>query len=113
MQICKNREAVMGELGENIKKFRTEANLHQEELATKLGKSKNVISNWERGDNRPDADMIKKICEIFGIEPNQLYGWESAKPHTIAAHFDGEDFTEEEMAEIMQFAAFVKSRKKK
>lgn len=65
----------MTQLGENIKKFRISSNLKQEELAQKLGKSKNVISNWERGDNKPDADMIEKMCKIFQIEPNQIYGW--------------------------------------
>ena len=31
---------------------------------------------------------------------------------TIAAHFDGDDFTEDELDEIRQFAEFVKNRKK-
>ena len=101
----------MTQLGENIKKFRISSNLKQEELAQKLGKSKNVISNWERGDNKPDADMIEKMCKIFQIEPNQMYGWDTA-PETIAVHFSGEEFTPEELDEIRQYAAFIKSRTK-
>lgn len=104
----------MGELNENIKKYRLLANLKQEELASMLGKSKNVISNWERGDNRPDADAIGKMCKILHVEPNDLYGWESSlkQPQTIAAHFDGDEFTEEELQEIYQFAEFVKNKRK-
>ena len=33
-------------------------------------------------------------------------------PQTIAAHFAGDDFTPEELEEIIQFAEFVKNRKK-
>ncbi len=33
-------------------------------------------------------------------------------PTTIAAHFDGNEFTEEELDEIRQFAEFVKNRRK-
>ena len=41
-------------------------------------------------------------------------GWEDPAPNhtTIAAHFDGEEYTEEELEEIKQFAAFVKDRRK-
>ena len=35
-----------------------------------------------------------------------------ATPTTIAAHFDGDEYTEDELDEIRQFAAFVKNRKK-
>ena len=63
-------------LNENIKNFRKFKRITQEELALKIGKSKNVISNWERGDNSPDVDNIDKICQILGVTPNQLFGWE-------------------------------------
>ena len=104
----------MNTIGENIKRFRIQAKFTQEELATRLGKSKNVISNWERGDNKPDADTIEEICFIFNISPNQIYSWEDAaeKPFTIAAHFEGDKFTEDELEEIKQFAEFVKNRRK-
>ncbi len=104
----------MSTIGENIKKYRIKIGLTQEELATKLGKSKNVISNWERGDNKPDADVIEEICLIFNIAPNQLYGWdEQQKTHsTIAAHFEGDNYTEDELEEIEKFAEFVKNKRK-
>lgn len=104
----------MGGLSENIRKYRLKADLKQEELAFMLGKSKNVISNWERGDNRPDSDMVEKLCRILNTTPNELYGWEAQEeePHTIAAHFDGEDFTHAEMEEILRFAEFVKNKRR-
>lgn len=92
----------MNTLGENIKKYRLKSKLTQEELASRLGKSKNVISNWERGDNKPDADIIEEICLIFNISPNQIYGWEK-QPQTIAAHFDGDTYTEDELQRIEEY----------
>lgn len=93
----------MGNLAENIKKYRNLSNLNQEQLASMIGKSKNVISNWERGDNKPDADTIEKLCNIFSIEPNQLYGWDSEPSvQTVAAHKDSE-WTQEELNKIEEY----------
>lgn len=63
-------------LNMNIRNFRIFKGMTQEDLANRIGKSKNVISNWERGDNSPDIDCIEKICNTFGVTPNQLFGWE-------------------------------------
>lgn len=63
-------------LGSNIRKFRQKKNLKQEDLANKLGKSTSVISNWEKGINRPDADTIGQICKILSITPNELFDWD-------------------------------------
>lgn len=65
-----------GTLNENIKNFRKFKGITQEALAAKIGKSKNVVSNWERGDNSPDVDCIEKICQFLGVTPNQLFGWD-------------------------------------
>lgn len=37
---------------------------------------------------------------------------EYKEPSTIAAHFDGDEYTEEELDEIKKFAEFVKSKRK-
>jgi len=65
-----------GILNSNIKNFRKFKGMTQEELAAKINKSKNVISNWERGDNSPDVDCIEMICNVLGVTPNMLFGWE-------------------------------------
>ena len=48
-------------LNMNIRNFRIFKGMTQEDLANRIGKSKNVISNWERGDNSPDIDCIEKM----------------------------------------------------
>ena len=65
-----------GILNQNIRNFRKFKGISQEELGNQIGKSKNVISNWERGDNSPDIDCVEMICQVLGVTPNQLFGWE-------------------------------------
>lgn len=64
-------------LAQNLKLARTRKGLKQEELAKLVGKSKNVISNWERGDNKPDADTLFDLCDILDVDANYLLGWEN------------------------------------
>lgn len=46
------------------------------QLAKMVGYSPNTLSNWERGDISPNADAVEKLCEIYEISPNQIFGWE-------------------------------------
>ena len=66
----------MNKLNENIKNFRTYKGITQQDLANKLGKSKSVISNWERGENSPSPEEVEIMCKFFQVTPNQIYGWE-------------------------------------
>lgn len=62
-------------LGENIKKYRLAKGLTQQQVADAVGKSKNVVSNWETGLNKPDADTIELLLEVLDIDANTLLGW--------------------------------------
>ncbi len=60
------------ELGKQIKKYRTEANLSQEELADKVFVSRQTISNWENDKNYPDIKSLVLLSEIFHISLDNL-----------------------------------------
>jgi len=66
-------------LGKNIKKYRELKGLTQDQVAKMVGKSKNVVSNWEQGRNKPDADTIEILMGIFDVDANTLLGWDSPK----------------------------------
>lgn len=57
----------MSALNENIRKFRELRKLTQKQFAERLNKSRNVISNWERGENSPDPDTVEQICKILEV----------------------------------------------
>lgn len=60
------------EIGSRIKQYRKESGLTQEQLGEKINVSKNRISNWEQGINRPDADTIGAICRALNVSPSDL-----------------------------------------
>ncbi|MCR5669666.1 MAG: helix-turn-helix domain-containing protein [Butyrivibrio sp.] len=66
----------MKDIGKNIRKYRTFRGVLQQKLAEDLGRSKSVISNWERGENFPDIASCMQLCKILNVTPNQLFGWE-------------------------------------
>ena len=56
---------------------------------------------------------MKKLCAYFDCSLDFLADDNiSEEPQTIAAHFDGDEYTEEEIDKIKEFAAFVKTQRK-
>lgn len=60
------------ELGKQIKKYRTEANLSQEGLADKIFVSRQTISNWENDKNYPDIKSLVLMSEVFQVSLDHL-----------------------------------------
>ena len=61
------------DFGERIKNYRIKKGLSQENIATSLGKSKAIVSRYEKGEVLPDARDISIICEELGIYEADLY----------------------------------------
>lgn len=55
------------EISNQIKKYRLESHLSQEELADKIFVTRQTISNWENGKNYPDINSIVLLSTLFGI----------------------------------------------
>lgn len=58
--------------GNKLVKFRKENKLSQEDLADKLGVSRQTISNWELNVTKPDIEYIKKISKVFCISIDEI-----------------------------------------
>lgn len=101
----------MSDFSSILRKLRTEKGLLQKDIATAIGVSVQAYSLYERGLREPTVQTIKKIADVLDVTTDELLGIENT-PTTIAAHFDGDEYTEEELEEIRQFAEFVKSRRK-
>ena len=102
----------MGEhFNENLKEARLKSGLSQKDLSENKGVAKSTYSLYESGKREPNVDTIKKIASALNVSADMLLGLE-AEPTTLAAHFDGDEYTEDEMEEIKNFAAFVKNRRK-
>ena len=57
----------MNTLGERIREARDKMGLYQGQLGMALGVSGAVISNWEKGLNKPDADKLVRLCEVLNV----------------------------------------------
>lgn len=62
------------DLGERIKKYRTERGLTQAQLAKRLYITPQAISKWENGLSVPDAEMLKSLAQALQVTPDMLLG---------------------------------------
>lgn len=59
-------------LGNQIKYYRSEKELSQEELAERVYVTRQSISNWENNKNYPDINSIVLLSEVFEISIDNL-----------------------------------------
>lgn len=55
---------------EKLKQARIEANLSQEELASKLSKTQSYISKLENGQIKVDAILLAELSQLYGKSVN-------------------------------------------
>jgi transcriptional regulator with XRE-family HTH domain len=96
---------------ENLRTARERKGISQKDLAESIGVAKSTYSLYESGNREPNVQTIKKIADALNVSADELLGIDE-EPTTIAAHFDGTEYTEEELDEIRNFAEFVKNRRK-
>lgn len=107
----------MQEIMSRMKKRREELNMSYQTLSDKVGISKSTLQRYETGyiKNMP-VDKLEDIAAALSVSPAYLMGWDDKsdveKPHTRAAHFDGTEFTEEQLKRIEEFAKFIKQEDK-
>ena len=59
---------------DNLKTLRKSKGFTQEELAARLNVVRQTVSQWEKGQSVPDAEMLVKLAEIFEVSVSQLLG---------------------------------------
>ena len=59
-------------LADNLKKLRKDNNMSQEDLAEKLGVSRQSVSKWESGQAYPEMDKVLQLCKLFNLNINDL-----------------------------------------
>lgn len=73
----------------------------------------------KRGVSNSNITNVMKITKELCIDTESLASGiitesfrKNSQPTTLAAHFDGDEYTEDELDEIYQFAEFVKNKRK-
>ena len=112
----------------NVKKLREGKGYQQKELAIMVGVAQPTISEWEHGKKDPSGDRLRKLSEIFGVNPWEILGYETpqenkkepadrpapTKKEIMFALFKGtEGITDEDFEDVLRYAEFIKSKKHK
>ena len=67
-----------------IRLLRTQRGMTQEEVAERIGVSRQAIAKWEKGDTLPDIDSCIRLADLFGVSLEML-----ARGLTQEATLDG------------------------
>ncbi|MFA9413895.1 helix-turn-helix domain-containing protein [Streptococcus sp. E29BA] len=62
----------MNKFAEQLKDFRHQKGLSQDDLANQLHLSRQAISRWENGETAPDLDTLVKLSSIFEVTLDEL-----------------------------------------
>ena len=57
---------------DTLKRLRTEKGLTQKELANLIYVTRPAVTHWENGSRLPDAALITRLAEVFGVDVNVL-----------------------------------------
>ena len=62
---------------DNLVTLRKLKNMTQEDIAEKIGVSRQSVAKWETGETVPDLDKCKILAEIFEVSLDDLANYES------------------------------------
>lgn len=62
-----------------LKEIRKSRGLTQDELAEKLGVTKQIVSNWEREITPVTLGSAREIAKVLNCTLDELSGWEATK----------------------------------
>lgn len=72
------------ETANRLLELRKKHNLSQEELAEKLGVSRQAVSKWERSEASPDTDNLIALAKIYNLSLDELiYGKKEEKSEEV------------------------------
>lgn len=60
------------EIANRLLQLRKQNNLSQEELAFKLGISRQAVSKWERAEASPDTDNLINLAKLYNVSLDEL-----------------------------------------
>lgn len=121
----------MATFAERLKAERKKNNINQTQLAEKLYLDRSSISKYESGKQIPETPTLEKLADFFDVSIDYLLGKTDIRNYednsslnsinknlstnglkTLAAHFDEEEFTQNDLDDIENFIKFIVSKKK-
>lgn len=100
------------ELYEKLYELRRASGMSQEELAEKLGVSRQAVSKWESGATQPELSKLIELSKLYSVSVDELLSLEHAKPEQDAAESPVQSNAEKAPAEKLSFRDFCIQHKK-
>ena len=94
----------MVDFGNVLKKLRAEEGITQQQLATKLGVTKSVVSYYELQARTPSPEILVKLSRIFHVSADYLLGLDP----TETIRLDG--LSEEDIATTRRLVAALRKK---
>ena len=70
------------EIANRLVQLRKEYHLSQEELAEKIGISRQAVSKWERAESSPDTDNLILLSQLYHMSIDELLKTDAVKDNT-------------------------------
>lgn len=61
-----------GDVGKYLLELRKYYTITQDELASRLGVTRQAVSKWETGNTIPDVEILLSLSELYGIPINDI-----------------------------------------
>lgn len=64
---------------DNLSYLRKLNHMTQEDIAEKLGVTRQAVAKWESGETIPDLEKSRQLAEIFGVSLDDMANYEPAE----------------------------------
>lgn len=78
-QLTQRRTRIRARFPNAIREYRVARGLSQRTLGTLVGRSRSVVSAWERGEYLPDLPNVMRIARALDTLAERLY-WDLYRP---------------------------------
>ena len=97
---------------EKINEYKKKLGLTTEELSKRSGVPVGTLNKILSGATKdPKLETLKAIARVLGLTLNDFDDQPETdvQPTTLAAHFDGSEYTPEQLEKIKEYASFIKT----
>lgn len=92
-------------LGDRISELRESRGLSQVELAKRIGKSKQSISNWENNNVLPSIEMLMCLSRLFNVSCDYLLELDDRR------YLEADGLSDSEISHIQQIIEDIRRNK--
>lgn len=95
-----------------IRELRKTSGYTLKQLGVLIGVGESTVSQYENEKRQPDNATLIKLASIFGVSVDYLLGVDEQSEPQVAFSGGADDLTEDEIAQVQDFIAYLKSKRK-